>query len=124
MGASPAAGGATAVRDLCDSEVADRVVDHHSTGAQAPRDGFAASGVAGPNAGRERKGRIVGASDRFFAIAHGLHGQNGAEGLFLKEFHGGIDVGDDGGLEEIGTHIDARIAAAKNACTAADGIFD
>ncbi len=51
MRASPAARAAASVRSFNDGEVADGVVDHHSPGAQALRDGFAASGVARPDAG-------------------------------------------------------------------------
>src|SRR6266403_5615292 len=124
MGAAPAAGGAAAVRSFCDGEVAYGVVDHHRAGTQAFGDGFASAGVAGPYAGREREGRIVRACDSFFRVRYCLNRKYGTEGFFLKRLHGGIDVGDDRGLEEIWSEVNARMSAAKNACATADGVFN
>src|SRR6266404_3906077 len=82
--AAPAARAAAAVRRFRDREIADRVIHHHSAGAQTLGNRFTTLPVSGPYASRQRKRRIVRACDGGFGVAHTLQSEDRAEGLFLK----------------------------------------
>src|SRR6266436_8343519 len=82
--AAPAARAAAAVRRFRDCEVTDGVIHHDRARPQAFCDLFTTPRVSGPDAGRQRKGRIVRARDGAFGVAHALKSKYRAEGLFLK----------------------------------------
>src|SRR6267378_4501060 len=82
--AAPAARAAAAVWRFRDCEVTDRIIDHDRARSQALGNRVTTPRISGPNAGRQRKGRIVRARDGAFGVAYALQRKYRAEGLFLK----------------------------------------
>ena len=123
MRAAPAARAASAVRCFCNSKIADGVIHHHGPRTQSLRDGLPLLRILSPYACGQCKRRIIGALNSFLGIFHGLHRQDGAEGLFPKQIHRGIDAGDHRWLKEIRSQIRPCVAAAQNFRPARDSIF-
>src|SRR6266850_1011297 len=122
--AAPAAGAAAAMWRFRNCEVTDRIIHHDSARAQALGNRFTALCITGPDAGRQRKGRLVRARDGAFGVTHTLQGKYRAEGLFLKEPHRGIHTSDDRGFKKIWAEVGTGMAAAKNPCSARNRIAD
>src|SRR5579883_2475800 len=84
VSASPATQSAAAVGSFRNSEVADRVIDHHCAGAELPRDLLSSPFVGGPDARRETEMRVVRARNRLRGIAHRLNRKDRSKGFFLE----------------------------------------
>ncbi len=124
VGASPAGEAGATVRSFGDGEAGEDIINKDGAGAKAAGDLLGGFGVGGPDAGGEGEFGLIGEADGFVGVGDDLNGHDGAEGFVLKEMHGGIDVGEDGGLEKIGAEIGAGIAAIEEASAFLDGVGD
>src|ERR1700749_4428138 len=75
-------------------------------------------------AARATRGSLARAGEGFVGSGDALNREDGAEGFFLEEARCGVDVDDDGWLEEICAEVGTRLAAVENSGATGDGVFD
>src|SRR6266705_2481992 len=96
----------------CDFGGDDAGVDADDSVFERLGDAPDAVDVAAVEVRREAEFGVVGEPDRFFFVLEAEEWRDRAEGLLLRYFHAGVDVGEDGGLEE-GTAEGVALAAGQ-----------
>lgn len=101
----------------------DHGVEEDGSALELGDEALLLGGVAGPGAGGEAEGGVVGDLDGLVEVAGAEEHGDGAEELFAVDGAGAGDVGEDGGLEVVAVAHHA-FASGEEFCARGDGGFD